>query len=167
MLRNENEEQIGVVLHLRFRGPNPSFYRCKFLHRSNRDLFFAFSGKTRMTIVPSERTWGDPSPPIVENKHVISICKLEKCQNNLFYRCKFLPRLNRDLLFASCGTTRMKIVPSERTWGVPSPPIVENKHVTSLCKLEKCQNHLFYHCKFLPRLNRNCFFAFSGKTRVK
>ena len=76
-------------------------------------------------------------------KHVLSLCKLGKCPNPLFYRCKFLPRLNRDCIFDFCYKSRMKMRASEGTWGLPSSPIVRKKHVLSLCKLAKCKNHLW------------------------
>ena len=120
-----------------------------------------------MKIATSEPNWRIPSSPIVGEKHVVSLCKLGKCPNPLFYRCKFLPRLNRDCFFDFSGKTRMKIIASEVHWRLPSPPIVREKHVICLCKLGKCPNPLFYRCKFFPRLKHDCFFDFSGKTRTK
>ena len=38
------------------------------------------------------------------------------------------PRLNRYLFFDFCYKTRMKMRDSERTWRIPSSPIVEAKH---------------------------------------
>ena len=55
------EEQNAFCSFLSFRAPNPLFYRCKFLPRLNRDLFFAFSGKTRVKMKVPSRSPG-PRP---------------------------------------------------------------------------------------------------------
>ena len=65
---------------------------------------------------------------------MISLCKLAKCPNPLFYRCKFLPCVNRLMIFDFCGKNRVKIGASGGCWQLPSPPIMEKKHVISLCK---------------------------------
>ena len=56
---------------------------------------------------------------------------IEGSPNPLFYRCKFSPRLLLRLLFRK---TRTKLAGTERYWRLPSPPIVGDKHVVSLCK---------------------------------
>ena len=124
--------------------PNPLFYRCKFFPYQKQYTFFDFSGKTRTKTRATDPYSRLPSPPIVREKHVICLCKLGKCPNPLFYRCKFLPRLNRDCFFDFCYKSRMKMRASEPHWRLPSSPIVRKKHVLSLCKLAKCKNHLFF-----------------------
>ena len=59
----------------------------------------------------------------------ISLCKLGKCPNPLFYRCKFLERLNHYINFDFSGKTRTKTGDSLASWRLPSPPIVGEKHV--------------------------------------
>ena len=121
-------------------------------------MFFDFCYKSRMKMRASEAHWRLPSSPIVRKKHVLSLCKLAKCPNPLFYRCKFLPRLNRDCFFDFCYKSRMKMRASDPYWRLPSSPIVRKKHVLSLCKLGKCPNPLFYRCKFLaPYKTRHYF----------
>ena len=65
----------------------------------------------------------------VREKHVICLCELGKCPNPLFYRCKFLERLNHYINFDFSGKTRTKTRASEGYWRLPSPPIVGEKHV--------------------------------------
>ena len=114
------------------------FYRCNFFPRLKHDCFFDFSGKTRTKTRASEAHWRLPSPPVVREKYVICLCELGKCPNPLFYRCKFLERLNHYINFDFSGKTRTKTGDTHPDWRLPSPPIVGEKHVLFLCKLGKC-----------------------------
>ena len=94
---------------------------------------------TRIKIAASEAPWRLPSPPIVEKNMWFPYVNskvywfTQGSPNPLFYRCKFSPREQIRLLFRK---TRTKIGDSEPYWRLPSSPIVEKKHVVSLCKFK-------------------------------
>ena len=60
---------------------------------------------------------------------MICLCELGKCPNPLFYRCKFLERLNHYINFDFSGKTRTKTRASQQYSEILSPPIVREKHV--------------------------------------
>ena len=127
------------------------FTVASFRQYENEEQKMAVYYKTRTKIGDTERHWRLPSPPIVGEKHVVSLCKFESVLIYTWIAKPFILPLQifdtHKLSFRN-RKTRTKLAAYERDWRLPSSPIVGEKHVVSLCKLGKCPNPFFYRCKF-------------------
>ena len=132
---DSSEKCIEYIFHYCFQkssekcigSPNPLFYRCKFSHRLQIRLLVR---KTAARIAATDQYWRLPSSPIVENKHVVSLCKLKSVLIYTWVAKPFILPLqifDTHEISIQNRKTAARMRASEQYWRLPSSPIVKNK----------------------------------------